>query len=286
MFYQSFFSPVRVLLLCSILLITGCGHPDTIHEENNEMASEQDSAEQDQKDDKDNQNTHVDQVIRILGEEDFAPISYEEDGEIKGISPDVIREVFDRMDHEISIELLPWARVQAKVAEGEADAFFSPYFTEERNRVYLFPEEPLLYEENVFFVPADSDITFDGTLESLRPYTIGTIRGYISLQKSDPDNILTIDDRSASTEQAIERLIHHRGIDLFMNTNYIVWNTLQEMEKTDKVKELSPPLDSFAAYLAFTRKKDYADLAKEFDLILQEMKDDGTYQRILNTYTK
>ncbi|SFI26718.1 amino acid ABC transporter substrate-binding protein, PAAT family [Tindallia magadiensis] len=267
--------------MISVVLLIGCGHDESVHEKDNKAASEQDHIHH-----QNGQDSDTNQVLRILGEKDFAPISYEEDGEIKGISPDIIREVFDRMDHEISLELIPWARVQAKVAEGEADAFFSPYFTEERNRIYLFPEEPLLYEENVFFVPIDSDITFDGTLESLRPYTIGTILGYVSLEQVDTDNILTIDDQSTSTEQAIERLLNNRGIDLFMNTNYIVWNTLQEMGKTEEVKELSPPLNSFAAYLAFTREKDYTELAKEFDRILREMKEDGTYQSILDSYTK
>jgi polar amino acid transport system substrate-binding protein len=48
-----------------------------------------------------------------------------ENGEIGGIATDIIKKVLNEMQVNYHIEIYPWARAQAMVKNGEADAFYS-----------------------------------------------------------------------------------------------------------------------------------------------------------------
>jgi polar amino acid transport system substrate-binding protein len=41
---------------------------------------------------------------------DYPPYEYEENGQVKGIAADIIRETFKQMGKEVTIEVYPWAR--------------------------------------------------------------------------------------------------------------------------------------------------------------------------------
>lgn len=228
---------------------------------------------------------HTETTLLFLGEQDYAPISFEENGQVVGISPDIIREAFKRMGYEVKLQLLPWKRVQAMVKDGEADGFFSPYKSLERETMYTFPAEALLIEKNIFVVPKDSPITYDGDISKLKPYGIGTLMGYSTLDKYRKNQLITNVDISPSVEASLQKLISgERKVDLVVNNNYILQYTAKKMNITDSIKELSPPLEEIPSYLAFTKKKDHAEIISKFEIELRKMKQDGTYQRIIEKY--
>ncbi len=40
----------------------------------------------------------------------YPPYEYEENGEVKGLAVEIVKEVFKRLDQPISIKVYPWAR--------------------------------------------------------------------------------------------------------------------------------------------------------------------------------
>lgn len=223
--------------------------------------------------------------LYLIGEEGYAPISYIENGEVVGISPDIIREAFRRMNMTVKLELAPWERCKQMVFEGYADGFFSPYMTVEREKNYQYAYEPLMIEKNVFVVKADSTITFNGDITSLKDYTIGTLIGYATLEEYIKEGVLTKIDYSAETSEALKKLLADgRGVDLYVNTNYIIWYNAKVLGVADQLRELETPLVENPSYLAFTRVRDMSDIARRFEETLKAMKDDGTYERILEKY--
>jgi len=221
----------------------------------------------------------------LVGEQAYDPISFEENGEAVGISPDVIREAFKRMGYKVKIQLLPWKRAQEIVKDGEADGLFSAYKTPQREEVYTFPQEPLLIEKNVFVVRKDSTITYDGDIAKMSKYGIGTLTGYATLEKYLEKRILTNVDNSTTTEEALNKLISgDRGVDLVVNTNYILAYTAKKMGKSDVIKELSIPVSENPSYLAFTKKKDLSAVMAKFEVELKKMKADGSFNAIVEKY--
>lgn len=226
-----------------------------------------------------------DNIFFFLGEQNYAPISFEENGQVVGISPDIITEAFRRMGYKIKLQLVPWKRAQEMVKDGEADGFFSPYKSTEREKIYQYPSEPLLIEKNVFMVRKDSNITYEGDMRKLSHYGIGTLIGYTTLDKYMENKIISTVDKSANVEASLNKLISgERQVDLVVNTDYILWYTAKKMNIMDSVKELPFPLAETPSYLAFNKEKDYTQVMAKFETELKKMKNDGTYQQIIEKY--
>jgi len=221
----------------------------------------------------------------LVGEQAYDPISFEENGEIVGISPDVIREAFKRMGYKVRLQLVPWKRAQEMAKTGEADGIFSAYKTPQREELYIFPQEPLLVEKNVFVVRKDSNLTYDGDMAKMKKYGIGTLAGYATLEKYLEKGILTQVDRSATTEEALNKLISgDHGVDLVVNTNYILSYTAKKMGKSDAIKELPISVTEEPSFLAFTKKKDLSTVMAKFEVELKKMKADGSFNAIVEKY--
>jgi polar amino acid transport system substrate-binding protein len=69
-----------------------------------------------------------------------------------GLSVEVLRQVFAAMGQDASFEVFPFNRDWTMIDRGEADAMFSVFRTEERERICSFPDEPLGQARWVLFV--------------------------------------------------------------------------------------------------------------------------------------
>lgn len=292
---------MKKIKICSILLsfamilfiFAACGKKDGVENvDSSKQTQESEAQDKDKKDSSMNGNSQTDKkALRLVGETQFAPISFEENGKVVGINPDILREVFKRMGYEITLELFPWKRAQEMVINGEADALFSPYKTPERELIYDFPDEVLLKEELSFVVPKDSDIKYDGDIKKMGKYTIGTLIGYEifydEIEKVDYVKNGTLKlDRTETNSQSLEKMLNKRGVDTVCNTKYVLIDALKKMGKLEQVKFLEPPYKTSNDYLAFSKKKNLKDVLDKFERTLIEVKKDGTYQKIIDKYIK
>ncbi len=217
----------------------------------------------------------------------YPPYEYEEDGMLKGIAVDVVEEVFNRMDHPIQINLVPWDRALSMIEHGAADALFTAYKTPEREAFCDFSNEVLVDQTISLFVREDSTIQFDGDLSSLEGYTLGTVRklGYGSvMDKALKHGVLTNVEATRTAEKNMAMLILNR-VDVLVSNKYGAYDILKRLKRTDKVKELTPSIEHVSSYLAFSKKRNLSHIRDQFDFTLKEMKMDGSYQRIINSYS-
>lgn len=216
----------------------------------------------------------------------FPPFSYEENGVVKGIFIDLVREAFNRMGYKISIQVYPWARAINMLENGNTDALCTIYKNAERESFADFTD-PVVPDTQSLFVLRDSKIIFDGSLESLRPYTIGMMEGYSYGETFDAafkegrlkSEAVNLVDRN------FEKLIGGR-IDICIEDRYVGLYTLKKLGYGDKVKILSPDVRNTHLYLAFSKKRNLLPVIGKFNETLQQMKDDGTYQKIVDSYAK
>ena len=119
--------------------------------------------------------------IVILRAGDWAPYHFEnEEGNLQGFLIDIIREVSEKANIEVEFKNIPsWTRCLMMMQNGEADAFMPLFKSEEReNYMYFLDENVLFYEKDVFISLKKAKIDFDGNLENMKDYFIGTVRGY------------------------------------------------------------------------------------------------------------
>ncbi len=223
---------------------------------------------------------------------DYAPYNYEEGGDAEGFATDIVRETFRRMKIPVSITAVPWARGIAEMKKGTVDGIFTIYRKVEREKFADFSEEVLVMELVSLFVLADSPITFDGDLVTLlKQYRFGTVRGYSYGKAFDEARKLEgikKPTEAATSEQNVLKLLKKR-YSIMVNDKYVTLDILKRLKTTERVKELIPSVQEVPAYLAFSKASKFPNLREirtKFDATLLQMKVDGTYDQIIDSFFK
>lgn len=116
----------------------------------------------------------ADPVLHFLTE-DSGLFSYVENGEIKGILVDLMREVARRADIDASFDLLPWKRAYDGALADPDTCVFATTMTEDRRPLFKWVA-PLIYNNWALLGLKSRHIRLD-RLDDARPYVIGVYQG-------------------------------------------------------------------------------------------------------------
>ncbi|MDD2466538.1 MAG: transporter substrate-binding domain-containing protein [Desulfobulbus sp.] len=206
----------------------------------------------------------------VIATLEYPPFIYSEENQVKGPIVDKINDVFGKMGVRVNIQMLSIARGLLMVENGEVDAYFSLKKTPEREKKLLFTKVPLIKQPFVFFANIGSSIEWNGDVNSIKKYRIGVVSktsygkifdGYVK------DNVIANIDESRSFELNIKKLIAGR-VDLVINSYDVGKYLLDKYDAGSKIVSLNPPVEIVNSYLAFTKVRNYTDLANQFDIIL------------------
>lgn len=214
----------------------------------------------------------------------YPPYAYESNNKIQGFNIDILNEIFTRMNVKIEYKVVPWARAVKMIQEGDADAIFPFFKTKERE---LFTDYPNHFttEPIAMFVLKESKIQYSGNLSQLSQYKFGRVRGYSSGKEFDDavkNNIVKI-DKATHSELNLKKFFKKR-FDILVDNKYVILDQLKKQNSLDKIEELSPLLIDSKAYLGFSKKRNHAEIIEKFNFFLKEIKLDGTYEKIINSY--
>lgn len=222
-------------------------------------------------------------VIEIAIEQ-YPPFNYQENGTFKGVSFDVMKEAFHRMGVELKVSQYPWARILQLIRDGEIDAIMTVYKSKEREEYMYFPEEAVSEDVQTFYVKEGSKFFYTDK-KSLTSIKLGIMRGYSYGDEFD-QSIKKKEFRTEavdSQEQNIKKLLNNR-IDAFLESNYVTAYNLNQMG----IKEGIVAAGQFRVtklYVTFTKKRNISQADLDgFDKAVKSIKDDGTYQKIVDQY--
>jgi len=67
--------------------------------------------------------------VTIIGDYNYAPYSYVEDGKIIGLYPLILNQIFSRMkDYQVNLSMMPWKRGLSMIENNVSLGIFPPYF--------------------------------------------------------------------------------------------------------------------------------------------------------------
>lgn len=112
-----------------------------------------------------------------LAYEEYPPYEYVEGGQLVGTSIWLINEVCRRLGLEPEYVHAPFARALYDAKTGDVDGLFSIFYKSERTDFLYYPSEALGKTVTAIVVRDDSSVRID-SLEDIRQYTIGAVRGY------------------------------------------------------------------------------------------------------------
>ncbi len=123
------------------------------------------------------------------------------------------------------------------------------------------------------------------SLRELRNYKIGVVRGYVNAEEFDNAAYLT--KEVANTPESNLQKLYHGRIDLMVGAKEIIFNMIKTSfpEYSNAFEPLEQSLQSQNVNNAFSKAvSDSQKLVADFNRGLQMLKDDGTYNEIMEKY--
>lgn len=198
----------------------------------------------------------------------------------QGYVATLVREAYRVSGYTSDLKFMPWARVVAMAREGKFDGYLPEYYSETLKKDFLvsepFPGGPL-----GFFKRKGENISFK-TLEDLKDYTIGVVRGYVNTEAFDKASFLQKDVANNDLTN-LKKLIGKR-IDLAIADKFVgLYLLKQEMpDKAGEVEFILPPLEEKNLYLCIAKKAPDAEAKlKAFNEGLKIIRDNGTLSSIM-----
>ena len=192
------------------------------------------------------------------------------------------REAFKRAGYELEIKFLPWKRAISETQNGNFDGILGAYYSNERTEWGVYTEK-IVDNEDVFFQKVENNINYEN-IEELKKFKIGVVRGDVPSEelKKMGFNVEEVNDYY----QNILKLNLGR-VDLALMSKKYFYNYVKysENDLEGKMKPLEIPFKSYEVFNIITKKRSDAKvIVKKFNTALNEMKEDGTYEKIMSSF--
>lgn len=223
------------------------------------------------------------QEIQIVTE-DYPPYNYLNPvtGNAEGFSTEIVNALLRELDIQAKIKFYPWARAY-QMAENEPNVLiYSIKRTTKRENLFKWVGE-LLKTEIYFIALKGSDIVPTSDIETLKSYTVGTIRGGSTAKALEADGFKT--ESVAGREQNWKKLKAGR-INLWCTELLSARHTVET--QGDDPGQISPvalyeKLSGHSLYLAFSRQTDDM-LVEKFRKGFARLQSQDIYHDILKKY--
>jgi polar amino acid transport system substrate-binding protein len=214
---------------------------------------------------------------------DYPPYVTEGDQGPQGLATNIVREVFARIGKHAQIKLYPMNRAFSLVNNRQVDGLFPLKKTPERELTMVYPNQPLLIQDYVFFVRKDSPWQFNGKLESIASARIGITRNVFYSPRLDQAlkaGLFAAVDSTDSHELNLRKLLAGR-VDIVPCSRAVGLQLLQTMPGGNKAVQTGPSIEKVASYLVFAPGPEAAKLAALFDQAMTRMSKDGSLNRLI-----
>ncbi len=212
----------------------------------------------------------------VLNSADGPPFSKPDE---TGIIDGVLKEAFQRLGLEISIIAVPAERALLNASEGNDDGTFSRIagMSEKYPGLIQVPEKIVDFEFVAF--SRNIDMATNGW-ENLRPYDVAIITGWKILEESIKN---TRSLHKVRNERILFNLLARDQVDIVVYSRLGGIATIREMGLQD-IKVLEPPFAVREMFLYLNTR--HAELVDPVSASLKKMKEDGVFQRIINSHTQ
>ena len=215
----------------------------------------------------------------------YPPLSWQSRGELVGLAPQVVQQLFEELGYEVRLLALGnWKRCLLEAKQGRVDIVVAAYRTRERLAWMDFTQAPLVADPILLFTRRDKPIRFRDW-DDLRGLTVGLLLGDSFGERFDrfAEQHLNI-ERVSSGEQNFIKLAQGR-ID-FMPVGLYSWTLQNHRFGYDQLIVQQPgELVTEHYYIGVRRDPTLLTLLPRLDQRLRELAEDGTLQRLDEHYS-
>lgn len=218
-----------------------------------------------------------------IGTEDYPPMNYIEDGQLKGLASDILREVWalEKIDTPPEVLLYPWARAWEELGHTPNFLLFSVAKTEPRTPDFQWAC-PIFEARYVLLAPKKSNIAITSA-HQLSNYIIGTIRADVSEealldQLSHRNNVISNTLMLSNLE-----MLDRGRLDMIAYEQLGAAPMLRNAGRNPQDFETVFTLGESKTCFAFSKKTDKR-IVSRFQQHLTNIVASGSYQKIVNRY--
>jgi len=206
-----------------------------------------------------------------------------EHAENYGFCSEIVGTVIKKMNMNPIHKFYPWIRGQLNVRDGKVWATFPYSKNPEREREYWFSAQPLFVGRVSFFCCKDclSENLRWNTLEDLKQYKIGGVRGY--WYEGDFAKAGLAVEYTDHPEESLKKLYSGR-IQLFPLNEIVGWYLIDRLfpGHKDRFCVLAKSYELSPSYLMVSKFYPNSErLLKRFDEAFRRLKESGGYRNIL-----
>jgi len=203
------------------------------------------------------------------------PYSYMENDQHKGVAADIVKEIINRIGHNHPPIIYPWPRALKKSKVSDNIIIFPLGRIPAREKEYLWVG-PIVNDHVVFYNRANDKKEYS-SLDDLKNETIGVLRGAPPEIKLKKLGFTGLD--SVTNEQTNLRKLEANRINSWFVADLIGQHTIRQQKKKMSDYRVSFVAGDLIFYIGMSLNM--KDLAQKWQKILDSMKADGTYAKIL-----
>ena len=208
---------------------------------------------------------------------------YQPNGEFVGMGAELVRILAARTGHTVRFRMVPWARAQAMLAQGQADILIGPYKSPERLASMGFSDKPFFQDQIVFYARQDSSFSWDGNYASLKNRRLVLLNGWV--YGAEMERLRSgLQVSVANTVENGLRMLVHGHVDVFVSSRRDTEPVLVRLGLERQIKVLPQVLEVQNAYFAFPRTPESDRLRVQFDQELKSLIDSGEMKRLGKRY--
>jgi len=220
-------------------------------------------------------NNKNEKKLILLGNNNLAPIVYDDNGTAKGVAVDIVKAIGEKIGYEVKVLAANWEQAQTMVLNGEADGLLQINPSPERKESYDF-SSPLLKSEFSLFVHS-GNVTIKN-IDDLKSKRVGIEAGGYpsSLLVNKPIDQKTIYDWETSFKELSSGDLDAIIVDRWIGEYELAKNRVKDITVLEK------PIEMQYSRIA-VRKGDSETLSLINDGIKQ-ISEDGTLDKIMKQW--
>jgi len=222
------------------------------------------------------------QVVTVVTEE-YPPYNFQDPSskKITGMATEVVQEVLKRAKIENKLDIYPWARAYTMAQEAPNVLIYSIGRNEKREGLFKWVGIIAPYDVFLYRLKSRPEVKA-ASLAEVKKFKIGAVREDVRAQYLEKAGItadLVTSDSLNTKKLASERIDMFPIDELAMVSLYKREGMdVNSVAKVMKLEELSAGL-----YMAFSHQTDDA-LVKKVQAALEQVKSDGTFEKIRTKY--
>jgi polar amino acid transport system substrate-binding protein len=218
------------------------------------------------------------QPLKVCTNE-WPPYTLLEEGQVRGIDADLLHLVLSNLGISYDITLEPCLR---KMNDGKLDILLDAFYSVERAKTMIFPNEPMAESAMVLFHARARPYTIN-SVDDLTGLRVGTEPGYAYSHEAFAKGTHFIREDAPTLDANVGKLLLGR-IDLVITDRAVGLFTAKNMGVQDSIAYSPQPLYSDRVFAAFSRRPAIAALVPSFESELRRVKQTPEYAAILRRY--